>query len=137
MNLVIVGSPGLKLDAVLSELCHVGHGQVSLFNPAYLVDEQARLNRIGLEAGKTPFNGRVAVFTGIETEAELLLLRERGAIIAHIYGELGSAYNHIKIAVGDRMVLSSHGNYRRPQHLYTPEQLLSECHIEHARKKAG
>lgn len=137
MNIVIVGDESLKLNAVLSELQHVAGQQVVLFNPAYLVEPKARHNRLKMEISRCTFRNTIKVFTGLNYATEIELLRQEGALIAHIYGELGRVYNDIKIQPGDKFVLSSRGHYRRPPHVYTPEQLLSECLVSHARKKVS
>jgi hypothetical protein len=127
MLIVIVGSEGAALDAVIAEFHRVGDSRVQSFSLGYLTDPMARLSRLNLETNKPAFRGTVKVITGIENNTELELLRGRGAMIGHVYGAMGAIYRHITINADDLFVSKS--GIRLPDHVFTPEQFLSECEI--------
>lgn len=124
MILVIVGSDNGVFDAVLSDLSRIGGSRIQQLNLEYLTNTKARLARLELECNGRLFKGAIKVIHGIKTNDELNLLRQRGAIVAHIYGAMGEIYNRVNVLPTDFFVSPSHA--RSPSHVFSPEQLISE-----------
>lgn len=124
MILVIVGSESGAFDAVLSDLSRIGGSRIQQLNLEYLTNPKARLARLEIECGGRQFKGAIKLIHGIKTNDELNLLRQRGAIVAHIYGAMGELYRNINVLQSDLLVAPSHA--RSPAHVFSPEQLISE-----------
>lgn len=124
MILVIVGSESGAFDAVLADLSRIGGSRIQQMNLEYLTNPKARLARLEIECGGRQFKGTIKLIHGIKTNDELNLLRQRGAIVAHIYGAMGDLYNTVNVLPTDYFVSPSHA--RSPAHVFSPEQLISE-----------
>ncbi|MGI1970743.1 hypothetical protein [Shewanella sp. S23-S33] len=124
MILAIVGSDSTVVDVVLSDLHRIGGSRVQTLNLEYLTDIKARTNRLELEVSSKGFKGSIKVILGIKTNDELNLLRQRGALVAHVYGAMGDLYRHLNVIKSDFFVSPSHA--RRQSHVFSPEQLISE-----------
>jgi hypothetical protein len=71
----------------------------------------------------------VTIVSGVTTNDELVYLRGKGAIVCHCYGQLTGIYEHISCTVGDKFILPHPLQFTAPDHIYSPDEVLSECYI--------
>ena len=76
---------------------------------------------------------RVTVVSNPQTARELTILREMGAVVCHQYGALSPLYDtEIKISpLHDLQYVPDLVFSGLPGHVFTADELLSECKVKH------
>ncbi len=72
----------------------------------------------------------ITIVDGVTTAQELDYLRNKSALICHCYGQLSTVYDQVSISSVDKLVLPAPLPLRTPDHIYTPDEVLSECYIK-------
>jgi len=132
MIVVVLGGSEILRDDVISQLMQSKISLIRHFNITGLVN----CKDVGLSRLKTEFErpkkvtNLVTIVSGISTNDELVYLRSKDAIICHCYGELTDLYNQVACEKGDKYILPDPLKFTAPEHVYSPDEVLSECYIK-------
>lgn len=125
MRIAIIGGDRSQVADIEQSFVDQCPHKVKRLCVADIVSVDARLAWLAAELPKGSSSGPVAVIVGVGSQAELLLLRQRGVMIYHCHGKLTDLYNTLVIDSADRFV-GLPGD-ELPLHVYTPLHVVSEC----------
>ena len=127
MIIVILGGSEAISSDIVSQLMQSEITLIRHLSIAGLVQCQD----VGLSRLKSEFDypqkltNLVTIVTGITTQKELDYLRSKIALICHCYGELAPIYDHLKCEKTDKYVLPHPLLFTAPDHIYSPDEVLS------------
>jgi hypothetical protein len=129
---VLGGSESLRSD-VISQIMATKISLIRHLSLEGLVKrEGAGLVRLKAEFDqfKPKLTNFITLVSGISSAKELDYLRGRQAFICHCYGPLSKLYDHLACDKSDAFILPYPLPFYAPGHIYTPDEVLSECYIK-------
>ncbi|MBB1290982.1 MULTISPECIES: hypothetical protein [unclassified Pseudoalteromonas] len=132
MIIVLYANTGESLKKAFSYIEHQHAGLSDHVNLSRIGDIELRIAQLNqIPDRKT--ERRVTVVSNPQTGRELALLRGMGAVVCHQYGALSPLYTtEIKISPLHDLHYVPHLTFSGlPGHVFTVDELLSECKVKH------
>lgn len=127
---ILGGSEPLRSD-IISQLMQ---SKITLIRH-FSIEGLIKCKGVGLERLAVEFEqpstltNSVTIVSGISNNEELLYLRSKKALICHCYGELTALYDQLECLSTDKFILPEPLLLTAPDHIYSPDEVLSECYI--------
>lgn len=134
MIMVLLGGTKDAQERIVDDLMLCFKSRIQRLNVSHISSDKQRVRRLSVEIHAPHKPRQITLVTGVKTAAEVTLLRNAGAVIAHIYGPLSRIYKEIVIDHADLHVTPLAPRIAVPPHVLTPEEAISKIHYRQRKK---
>ena len=134
--LVLMGGSDSDRDEVLKELMQLYVGRAQQISLSHIPNPVERVARLRMEMPTLHQARYLTIINNPISVEEVTELRTYRALFAHVHGPLASIYKHTPIERKDIRIAPT-SRKSRPNHVYTPDQAVSECRLRQSLRVAG
>ena len=135
MIMVLLGGTKEAQNRIIDDLMLCFKARIQRLNVSHISSDKQRVHRLSVEVHAPHKPQQITLITGVKTVAEVTLLRNAGAVMAHIYGPLSSIYKEVVIDHADLHITPLAPRIAVPPHVLTPEEAVSEIYYRKRKKR--